>query len=273
MMRLIFIMLFMLTAIPPGFSWGEAPVNPPASSATPSQDIQDQVNDLKKRLTKIEQLTQPVENLSSTQIVKALENTAAVIKSVWDRILAISLISLLLAAGSLIGVLVLGLRLPGNLNAIATHLPDIGKRLQEVTAQFQNMGTRLERVTTEFQKMDTRLQEVTAQFQNMGTRLLEITIQLQNVRFLMPISPIITGINPDTGTVGQEITLHGNNFQPGIEVEIGRQRAPVRRNSAVSLTIHIPQQESQVGAGTKLDVRVRNPDGQEYQLKDGFTYQ
>src|SRR4051812_33540427 len=103
MMRLLLVMLLMLLAIPPGSSWGEAPLNPPGSPPTPSQDMQEQMNDVQKRLAKIEKLTQPVENLPIAQVVKALQDIAASINSTLTLAFIVSLVSLLLVGVLLIG--------------------------------------------------------------------------------------------------------------------------------------------------------------------------
>jgi hypothetical protein len=133
----------------------------------------------------------------------------------------------------------------------------------------------LSSIAHNLQNIGPPVQGVADQLQRLEPRLREVADQLQHVRLLMPVVPSIAP-TPLAQRVSGGITIHGNNFQPGIEVMIGVAPAHVIRTSATTLSVLVPPQDPTVpagpAAGTQVDVRVRNPDGQEAAFPRGFTY-
>ncbi|MGH8064439.1 MAG: IPT/TIG domain-containing protein, partial [Candidatus Entotheonellia bacterium] len=191
-------------------------------------------------------------------ILAKFQEIAEKITSMGYLSLIISCLVLVLAA---ILVIVVWRVLPKKLSDLHTRLNELNPHIRDVAARLQEMKSPLEKVGTRLQGIQSPLEDVTAQLQEVG-------VQLRQIRLLMPIAPIITHIDPLIENSGKEIVINGNNFQPGIEVEIGGQHPLMKRDSAVKLTVQVPQGTS----GTKVKVRVKNPDGQEHESRDDFTY-
>ena len=85
----------------------------------------------------------------------------------------------------------------------------------------------------------------------------------------LPSPPVVTGISPGDGPEagGTVVTITGENFVDGATVTIGGAPATdVSVDSATQITATTP-----AGTGTAVVV-VTNPDGQESEPYDGFTY-
>ncbi|MCZ6691499.1 MAG: IPT/TIG domain-containing protein [Planctomycetota bacterium] len=82
--------------------------------------------------------------------------------------------------------------------------------------------------------------------------------------------PSITSIAPDDGPIGGGtiITIVGDNFQPGAQIELGG----IAVLSAGFVSSTVLTGVTDVGVFGFVDVVVRNPDGQSDTLIDGFEY-
>jgi hypothetical protein len=72
-------------------------------------------------------------------------------------------------------------------------------------------------------------------------------------------APTLESLNADSGpsSGGAEITLYGQNFQPGVTVRFAGVPATVVTSNSVQITVSVPS----LSPGVSYDVTVRNPDG------------
>jgi hypothetical protein len=79
----------------------------------------------------------------------------------------------------------------------------------------------------------------------------------------IPVSeiPVITGVSPDEGTIGTEVTITGSNFKAGAIVTLGEKTMDkVEISSGSLIYASVP---SGIPANTLLSVKVKNPGGGE----------
>jgi hypothetical protein len=91
----------------------------------------------------------------------------------------------------------------------------------------------------------------------------------------LPTNPELYSLSSDTGeeTGGQTVTLNGKRFQAGSEVFFGAVSAsPVTFINAWMVQAVTPATTTGATASLAVNVRVRNPDGQEAVLANGYTY-
>ena len=87
----------------------------------------------------------------------------------------------------------------------------------------------------------------------------------------IPLSeiPTITGITPNEGTVGTELTITGTNFKAGAAVAVGdKASTQVEVSSGTIIYAKVP---SGIPANTLLSVKVKNPSGGQATLNNAFT--
>jgi len=97
----------------------------------------------------------------------------------------------------------------------------------------------------------------------------QVALRLQAFTYLA--APVLTAITPSLGNVagGTEVTLIGDHFESGMQVFFGNMQGQILSvQSAVTALARTP---ASLASGF-VDVRVRNPDGQEAVRHDGFEF-
>lgn len=95
------------------------------------------------------------------------------------------------------------------------------------------------------------------------------------------VAPSIESVNPSSGILngGNTIIIKGINFIPGLIVLIGGQPAAATVVSSTTLQVVVPTATQQIidqvtntGQPAKVDVTIKNPDGQQSTVIGGYVY-